>query len=389
MGRTSFLGVLAVLALFASPLRAEKERKGLDEAKSRETIARIWIDLGTYLAARGFKTDAAEALDRARETTPDAAGTLKPLEEAVAAAADGGTADAEASVRREKAAKEAGSAWERLAETFGDASDPRFSDYLLRAAALDAAKGRIQRLADAAKRGSIVVRSPKHPMTAFLSLPSGWKPGKAYPVLVAVEGTTATFASQHAGFLRGRGSREVILVTPFSLSSMNQPLAGKYPHYSDEVLKANERKPEQVDWDDEGVLALLDLVQRHFGAEEKVAITGWSGGGMLCYAFTMRHPGRVRLCVPVAANFSPALAGSGAAVMSPGPRVRIRTGAADPYRERVGVEPGIERQTDLAVERFESLGFKDVKRTMLPGVGHTSAGTEVWTAVDEAFDAPR
>ncbi len=45
-------------------------------------------------------------------------------------------------------------------------------------------------------------------------------------------------------------------------------------------------------------------------------------------------------------------------------------------------EPGIEDQTDWVMEAFEEQGLTNVKRTMLPGVAHSSLAKEVWAFVD-------
>ena len=62
------------------------------------------------------------------------------------------------------------------------------------------------------------------------------------------------------------------------------------------------------------------------------------------------------------------------------------TGEKDPHREFThGNEdsPGIEPQTDWAEKALQENGFEKVKRTMLPGVGHSSLQREVWEYVDE------
>jgi poly(3-hydroxybutyrate) depolymerase len=387
--RFAIAGVLVLGGPALVSVRAEKaDKKAPDETKAREKIAKIWLDLGTYLVDRGYKAPANDALREAREVEPDAP-ELKKLEDRVAAVADGGAPDAEAAKRTEKAAKDAAKAWERLADAY-DSADPRHVQYVMKAASLDESTSRVQRLGDAAKKTSIVVRGPKHPMTAWLSLPGAWKPGKRFPVLVTVEGAGANFAGNHSGFKSGRGSRDLIVLSPFALSSTNQLVPEKYPHYGKEILEANEAQGTRIDWDVEGLLSLLDLLKERFGADEKVAITGFSGGGLLCYAFTFRHPDRVRLCAPACANFHAGLPAGAPEVADGGPRVRISTGEKDEHREHVfGQRPGIEGQTDQAAEAFERLGYKDVKRVLLPGVGHSSCVAEVWKAVDEALETGR
>ncbi len=103
---------------------------------------------------------------------------------------------------------------------------------------------------------------------------------------------------------------------------------------------------------------------------------------------TVVHADRVLFSAPACANF--AGMGFGRAQKDPkdgGPRIRILTGASDKHREwthgKVGGVPGIEPQTDRAVEALKSLGYANFTRTMLKGVGHSNCATEVWKTADE------
>ena len=53
------------------------------------------------------------------------------------------------------------------------------------------------------------------------------------------------------------------------------------------------------------------------------------------------------------------------------------------FQRTVEIPPGIEEQTDWAMKAFADQGFTNVKRTMLPGVGHSALPREVWDFVDE------
>jgi len=131
------------------------------------------------------------------------------------------------------------------------------------------------------------------------------------------------------------------------------------------------------------------LVERYH-AEKKVAITGFSGGGNLCYSLVMRRPQRVFAAAPACANFQPGLAADATPVEDGGPPVHLFTGGSDPNKDQVGGQkPGIEGQTDWAVESFEKLAFKNVKRTMLPGVGHAACNAQVWGFLDEVTSAKK
>ena len=134
-----------------------------------------------------------------------------------------------------------------------------------------------------------------------------------------------------------------------------------------------------------GLLAILDLLRDEFGASEKVVITGFSGGGNLCYGFLLHHPDRVFCAAPACANFQPGLARGAQKPEGGGPPVHIRTGEKDPHRYLTHGKnpPGIEEQTDWAEKALKENGFENVKRTMLDGVGHSSLQREVWKSIDE------
>ena len=137
-----------------------------------------------------------------------------------------------------------------------------------------------------------------------------------------------------------------------------------------------------------GLEAILAVLKARYGAGDKVAITGFSGGGNLCYSWTMRKPDRVLCSAPACANFQPGLAEGATAVTDGGPPVHILTGEKDEHRNDVfGAKPGIEGQADWAQESFGKLGFTHVKRTMLPGVGHSTCVAQVWAFVDEVLGA--
>jgi hypothetical protein len=377
----SFL--LAGLAgLAASPLGADA-RLDRAEEKGRAKVAKVWLDLARHLEQRGLRSPAGDALARARELDP----TLEDLDAVagrIAALPEGGEPDEAAAKRIAKARADAAKAYDQLAKVFADeGSDPRGTRYLLAAVALDPSKARIQHLASLAQAAPILFQAPDHPMVVLLSLPKGWRAGKPWPALVSVEGAGANFAGNSKTFLSARGSRDWITISPHALSCTNELDPAKYPAYPPALL--NEWNARRAEFDVAGLLAVLDHATALFGAEDKVAITGFSGGGNLCYGFTLRHPDRVRLAAPACANFNPGLAQGAPRVEDGGPPVHVMTGENDPHRHLTHGRspPGIEEQTDWAMKAFEERGFTRVKRTMLPGVGHSALPREVWAFVDE------
>ena len=394
--------LLPLLALLPLPALAK------DDGKLQQKIAQVWIDYARWLKEKGQKEEALVALDRAREAgAKDADALAAEVAELEGAAEDPGLAK-----RREQAHKEAAQLYDKLAKSDDTA--------LLRAAELEPTKARLGKLsallkglagnrANAEKAGRILVKlreldpqgkhdaieeemakgdvalvKGNHAMVGYLSLPKGWKKGGKLPVLVSVEGAGCGFLGRARDAAGTRGSRGFLVLTPCSLSNTNDLDPAKYPWYGKAQLDEGNR--DRIGFDVQGLLALLEVLKERYGADDRIAITGFSGGGNLCYAMTVLHPGRVIVSVPACANFS-GLGFSDAQPVEGGPPVRILTGEKDEHRDfTFGKKdsPGIEPQTDRAVAVLAELGFKDVTRTMLKGVGHSPCAAQVWEAVDAA-----
>jgi dienelactone hydrolase len=417
--RRALLPLLALLLLL--PAAAAKDDP---EAKAREKIAGVWIEYARWLCAKDQKAEAQEALQRARELAPQAK-DLDAVAQEVDALAGEAAEDAALPKRREQARKEAAQLYDKLGRVDHEpADDARFDGYLLLAAELDPSKGRLGKLAglvkqlagnraNAERAGRLLVRlreldpqgkhdaleqqlarddvalvkSPGHPMVGYLSLPKSWKRGARLPVLVAVEGAGCGFLGRARDAAKTRGARDYLVLSPCALSNTNELQEAKYPWYGKALLDEGNR--DRIGFDVQGLLKLLELLKERYGADERFAITGFSGGGNLCYAMTVLFPGRVIVSAPACANFSGLGFRDAKPVEGGGPPVRILTGAEDEHREfTFGKKdsPGIEPQTDRAVAALEGLGFKDLRRTMLKGVGHSPCAREVWEVIDEVSE---
>ncbi|MHC5009760.1 MAG: hypothetical protein ACYTG6_02290 [Planctomycetota bacterium] len=375
--------VLGVGGLASGPEAQADARLDRAEASQKSKIAKVWLDLARYLAGRDLKAQAEQALADARALAPELR-DLDDVAERVAALEGGGEVDADAERRLEKARKDAAKGYDKLARLFADENDdPRHTLYLLEAVNLDPSKRRVGRLADLAKQDLLLFKSPDHPMAAFISLPKAWKPGREWPVLVSVDGAGANFRGNARGFRNQRGSRDWITVAPHALSCTNELKPEKYPAYTPELLA--EWDSHRGQFDVAGLAAILDHLKTLFGAADKVAITGFSGGGNLCYGMLLHHPERILLAAPACANFQPGLARDAPQAEDGGPPVHIFTGENDPHRHLTHgtTPPGIEEQTDWAQKALADHGFTRVQRTMLPGVGHSSLSKQVWEFVDE------
>ena len=395
------------------------------EEKIRQEAAADLVALAQWCVENGAKASGTAILEEGREFDrlhPQIVSLEKALAAMTYEASDATTLEK----KKAEAGKELAKKFDRLAAIkHDDAEDGRFLEYALKALRWDPSEARLKSTfslaSSAASAGKLVnacrlltalrrldsspagnakydavdeklaakdvalLGTKDHDLVAYVSLPRDWKRGRGYPVLVGVEGAGCNFAGYMKGFTGTRGSRGVIVVVPVSLSNTNKLEPSKYPAYSKGLLE--KWNVARIDFDNKGLDAILAQVRDRFGGEDRVFMTGFSGGGQLCYFRLFMVPGRVRGAVPCCANF----AGYGADTSdgggeSGGPPVHILTGEKDEHRDFTFGDknsPGIEPQTDRAVEALKQMGFKNVRRTMVKGAGHSPLQDHVWKFVDE------
>ncbi len=418
-----------LLALALAADSASAQDPGEAEAKLRREVAAEILSFADWCSKNGAKEAGAGALEEARELDR-LAGSLAAVEQSLAALPADAPDAAAVERRRREAGKEIAKRFDRLASLKHDAKEEaRFPDYGLRALRWDPTDARLKRsaaaadeaasgnrpvdaglllrgilradplgdtkgrydglLEKAAQKDILLLGSTAQDLMAFVSLPRDWKRGKSYPVLVGVEGAGCNFLGYLRGMTGARGSRSAIVVSPMTLSNTNDLQPARYPAYPKALLER--WNGNRIEFDGPGVEAVLAEVRRRFGGEEKVFVTGFSGGGNWCYYKLLHDPGGVRGAAPCCANF----AGYGAqdapgAGPSGGPPVHIFTGEKDEHRDfTFGKKdsPGIEPQTDRAVEALKRLGYARVERTMVKGAGHSALPDQVWKFVDEVTGA--
>jgi tetratricopeptide (TPR) repeat protein len=413
----------ALLLAAAAPVAAVPEISEA-EAKVRQEAAKAILAFAREATAAGARAAATTACAEARELDHLASG-LAAAEAAAAALTDEGDAAALEKARKGPG-RDVAKAYDRLASLLRDPKEiARAEDYLLRALRWEPAAPRLKAVAAAAGAASeggrpveaallargllradpegaakgkhdavldrlaakdpFVLGSASHDLVAWVSLPKGWKRGGKYPVLVAVDGAGCGFLGAAKNFSGARGSRPFLVISPMTLSNTNTLDPAKYPAYPKALLER--WNGDRFTFDYGGMEAILAEARRRFGAEEKVFVTGFSGGGNYCYGKLLRDPGGVRGAAPACANFAGMGAeGAPGAGAGGGPPVHILTGEKDEHREfTFGKKdsPGIEPQTDRAVEVLQGLGYGNVRRTMVKGAGHSSLSAEVWKFVDE------
>ncbi len=239
----------------------------------------------------------------------------------------------------------------------------------------------------AATDGLVLMTTTSHPMKYYLSLPRNFarQKDRKWPILVCVDGAGSNFEGMGRGYQNKRGSLPFLIASPCTFANTNQiegEMLEKYrKYYPDPVIE--EGRGRRIDWDEQGILAMIEDLCRDFDGEERIYITGFSGGGQATYMMTFRHPDRVAGSAPACGNFADfgfsGLKGkfTGDALNFP---VHQITGEKDPHREFTHgnqASPGIEPQTDAAERLLRDFGYPNVKRTMVPGLGHSAAQEQV------------
>ena len=263
---------------------------------------------------------------------------------------------------------------------------------------------------------------PEQEMCYWLCLPKGWTPEKKWPVVVCCDGRLCIFKARAQSFLRHRGERPFIIVSPCTFANTNDlktTLTGfskekgfsdskptnKYlvpseyrtatqvvqqavvQHYSDALIEhMNPRRLERAQFDVDGLQAVLTDVRRNYGGEKRVYITGWSGGGVLTWSMTLGYTHLVAAAAPACGNF---MAGLHKAVA---PSQAFST---DPSRKTLPINgfqglkdrylTMLEAQWASAEKTCSSLGFESLARTDLPEVAHKDCVKQVWEFFEKVW----
>lgn len=421
--------LFAVAVLPLASIRAEEPGKAEKQALAK--IAKEWLDLANWCSEHKLPASARACAERAALADASAAG-LAALRGATGDDAADDKDSKELERRLKAAAKKVAASWDGLVgavkpESADAALLARAAGWAYEALALEADAKRWARFvgfAEASKSGALAERSmqlsppdklvprlqkiadgpaieklvlkkaAKHPIRYWFSLPKGFerKKDKRWPVVVCVDGAGSNFEGMGQGYRGARGDLPYIVVSPCTFANTNQIVgdAGQVAKYAklypEDVIQDGDKR--RLDWDEEGILAILDELATTHDADARAYVTGFSGGGLATYMLLMKHPDRVAVAAPACGNFrqteyATALKGKAAEADLVVP-VLIFTGEKDEHREwtfgKKDGSPGIEPQTDWAVKALDELGFKVRRRTLVPGLGHSPAIEQVVAA---------
>jgi len=216
--------------------------------------------------------------------------------------------------------------------------------------------------AKVAEKKPILRTCHSHPMMYYLSLPKGWAPGKKYPILFTNEGAGCNFLANCTAFTNARADLPFIVVTPFTTVNTMQPVPAKY-FYSQETWDRIS-KDGRGRFDFEGALAMLEDVKKEFGGDEKVCLTGFSGGGTLSWQLALACPEKFLGFAPACGNFNGAAQFSNNAELNEKFPIHAFQGDKDEYL------PMLTQQWENAKANMDRAGFKNYTREMVPNTGH-------------------
>lgn len=153
----------------------------------------------------------------------------------------------------------------------------------------------------------VLRKATTHPIRYYFSLPRGYgqPPERKWPVLVALAGRSDDpFEATAQNYLHARGDLPFVLVVPCTFNNNNDdPTLGsaRYREYYGDMPfpPQGQRWP----WDEAGILAILDDLQKEYSVEPRIYLTGFSAGGILAYHFILTHPEKVAAAVTLCGNF--------------------------------------------------------------------------------------
>jgi predicted esterase len=184
------------------------------------------------------------------------------------------------------------------------------------------------------------------PVKYYVALPKGWTPKENWPILVTIDGSGHDFLGNCKSFMRVRGDRPFIIVTP--------------------CVSSNGKDPADL----QAVLAVVKEVQEQSKGQQKFFITGFSAGGHVTWQLVFNHPELLAGAAPAAANFR----FRGIDVVSKAKeRVNLPIHGFNGEKDSAVIN----QQWDDAAEHAGKHGYENLSHTLVPGGGHTAFPSQV------------
>ncbi len=257
--------------------------------------------------------------------------------------------------------------------------------YLTRLAPVDPkefAASKYQPCTDLLAARSLLVRTPKHAMVAYVSIPWKWSPVKPTPVIFCFAGAGKDYQSLCDSYHNVIGDGPFIVVAPVTLSNTNVvDDEGFHKWYAKEVIKIyasetlNARTiAQRLEFDQPGVLALFKSIHDAANTEDRMCITGFLGGGIPCYAMMIESPNVIAAAAPACANYYLNLPAHGTAA---GIKVQQFFGEKDPYNAAIGNGRGLIAQGREAAGSLKAMGYEVAEPSLVPNASHVPMASQV------------
>ena len=267
---------------------------------------------------------------------------------------------------------------------------PRLLACLLAAFGLFCQPLRVGAIPEALPGGLKRLTASGHPMQYWISLPTGWRQGGSWPVVVALEAAEKDYRANAERFVAARGDRPFIIVVPYIVTNGNQGLRDPqiFP-YTPATWDTIDRVT-GCRFDAEGLAQVLADVQRLFQGRERCYLTGFEAGTHLLWSYTFQHPEQLAAVAPVAGNYrgrcvTPEIFSTHTARASL--PIRGFAGSLDP-----GFGPGgqVYGQYLEAKSLAREHGFLVLSDEVVPGKDHRPLPAEVlaWFAYLESASIP-
>lgn len=220
-----------------------------------------------------------------------------------------------------------------------------------------------------------------HPIEYYLSLPQDWTPARKWPVVVVIESANKEFEATARIFVQARRNKPFILVVPLVTTNGGTRYreATTY-HYSEATWK--QIADGRCRFDQEGIAAVIQDVQKAYSGEDRYFFTGWEAAGHTMWATIFQHPEALRAAALVCPNYQGRCMDEGGFSSSPA-RVSLPVkgfyGSGNPT---CGPGRPIFSQWTEAAKVAAAHGYTSVSQVAVPAKDHTPLADEVLAYFD-------
>ena len=247
--------------------------------------------------------------------------------------------------------------------------------YMVKADPRGFAGGKYQPCVDVLAAKSWLVRVPTHPMVAYVSIPWKWNPAKPSPVIFCFAGKDREHKVRADQYKAVVGEGPYVVVSPVTFSNTNGVSPELYRGwYSKEVVKpyasgalSMASIAQRLTFDQPGILAMFKAMQSAANLEQQMYITGFSGGGMPCYAMMLSSPELIAAAVPACSNYYLNIVPHSRAKNVP---VQQYFGEKDGYNAAIGTGRGLIAQGREAAIVLQQMGYDVAEPVVVHNVGH-------------------